>query len=137
MRRIGSVCVAVATGICLAGVYTRKANHSATMMSEAEAVDSISSIKIGKAQRDAEQTPSEPFLPPQPSGTYEVDESVRSCRVGSSSNGGLYLYFLAFPVPGTKIIHAQNYGVSLWGKTAKIVVELPSGEEKNYFLKVE
>jgi len=42
----------------------------------------------------------------------------------------------AFPVPGTKIIHAQNYGMSLWGKTAKIIVKLPSGEEKNYFLKV-
>ena len=40
-------------------------------------------------------------------------------------------------MPGTKIIHAQNYGMSLWGKTAKVIIGLPSGEEKIYFLKVE
>ena len=34
------------------------------------------------------------------------------------------------------MIHAQNYGMSLWGKTAKVIVGLPSGEEQNYFLKV-
>ena len=27
--------------------------------------------------------------------------------------------------------------MSLWGKTANVIVELPSGEEKNYFLKGE
>ena len=27
--------------------------------------------------------------------------------------------------------------MSLWGKTAKVIVELPSGEEKSYFLKVK
>lgn len=46
------------------------------------------------------------------------------------------LNLLALPVPGTKIVRALNYGESLWGKTAKIVTQLPSGETKNYFLKV-
>jgi protein-ribulosamine 3-kinase len=42
----------------------------------------------------------------------------------------------AFPVPGTRITDAFNYGESLWGKKAKIVVQLPTGEIDNYFLKV-
>ena len=33
-------------------------------------------------------------------------------------------------------MYAQNYGMALMGKTAKAIVELASGEEKNYFLKV-
>ena len=40
-------------------------------------------------------------------------------------------------MPGTRVVHAQNYGMSLWGKTAKVIVELPTGEERSYFLKVE
>lgn len=42
----------------------------------------------------------------------------------------------AFPVPGTIVVHAQDYGMSLWGKTAKVIVEIPSGEIESYFLKV-
>ena len=34
------------------------------------------------------------------------------------------------------MIDAYNYGESLWGKTAKIVVQLPTGKTDNYFLKV-
>ena len=60
------------------------------VMSGTEVIDSISNIQIGEAQRDDEQTPSEPILPPQPKGNYEVDESVRGCRVGLSSIGGLH-----------------------------------------------
>jgi hypothetical protein len=43
---------------------------------------------------------------------------------------------LAFPVLGTEVLHALSYGESLWGKTAKLLVRLPSGEEQQYFLKV-
>ena len=43
---------------------------------------------------------------------------------------------LDFPISGTQVIHAQNYGMSLWGKTAKIVVDVPGKGETNYFLKV-
>lgn len=102
-----------------------------------EVTDSIPEIKISEAQRKAEQTPSEPILPPQPSGNYDVDENVRACEVGIPNVARTLLMTVAFPVPGTKIVHAQNYGMSLWGKTAKVIVELPSGEEKNYFLKVD
>ena len=41
----------------------------------------------------------------------------------------------AFPVPETKIVYALNYGRPLWGRTAKIIVRLPDGQEKDYFLK--
>jgi len=42
----------------------------------------------------------------------------------------------AFPVPGTRVVHAQDYGMSLWGKTAKVIVKLPLGGNESYFLKV-
>lgn len=53
---------------------------STIVMRGTEVTDSISNIKIGEAQLEAEQTPSEPILPPQPSGNYDVDESVRACE---------------------------------------------------------
>ena len=37
---------------------------------------------------------------------------------------------------GTTVVHALNYGESLWGKTAKVIVRLPDGDMQNYFLKV-
>jgi hypothetical protein len=36
----------------------------------------ISNIAINQAQRALEQTPSEPFLPPQAGGSFDVDRSV-------------------------------------------------------------
>lgn len=42
----------------------------------------------------------------------------------------------AFPVPGTTLITANNYGMSLWGRTAKLICHLPDGERISYFLKV-
>ena len=83
--------------------------------------ESISNIAIGEAQRKVEGVPTEPILPPQPSGAYTVDDAVKT----------------AFPVIGTKILRAQHYGTSLWGRTAKIRVELPSGERDTYFLKLD
>ena len=41
----------------------------------------ISNIEINRAQREAEQTPPDPILPPQPSGIYDVDESVVACEM--------------------------------------------------------
>lgn len=77
-------------------------------------------VGTAQAQQVLEQTLPEPMGPPQPSGTYHVDENV----------------IIKLPKPGTRIVHALNYGESLWGKTAKIIAELPSGEIVNYFLKV-
>ena len=78
------------TGIYLAGVYTRIAKDFETMMSGAEVVNSIANMKVGEAHQDVEQTSSESILPPQSSGNYEVDESVRGCRFGFSSIIGRY-----------------------------------------------
>lgn len=69
------------------------------MMSETEAVNAISNIKIGAAQRDAEQTPTEPILPPQPKGSYDVDESVKACEVGLSSGARTLLINGSFSCP--------------------------------------
>ncbi|KAL8358344.1 hypothetical protein RB601_009650 [Gaeumannomyces tritici] len=44
--------------------------------------------------------------------------------------------FAAFPDAGAKPIHAAKFGKSLWGTTAKILVELPDGKCRNYFIKV-
>lgn len=54
---------------------------STLVMPETEITNSISNVKISAAPQEAEQTPSEPILPPQPSGKYHVDESVRACRL--------------------------------------------------------
>lgn len=44
--------------------------------------------------------------------------------------------WLALPVPGTNVIAARKYGMSLWGQTARIDTTLPNGVPKTYFLKV-
>jgi hypothetical protein len=44
-------------------------------------VHTISRIAIGKAQADLEETPTDPFLPPQASGSYKVDERVIAGKV--------------------------------------------------------
>ena len=38
---------------------------------------------LGKHQREVEGIPSDLILPPEPSGSYEVDESVKACGFGS------------------------------------------------------
>ena len=85
------------------------------VMSETEVTISISNIKIIEAQRKAEQTPSEPTLPPQPSGNYDVDESVRACEVkmSSVSTGWINNYQLfLYPGPNSYIRRtmAGQYG---------------------------
>ena len=66
------------------------------MMSGTEAVNDISNIKIGAAQREPEQTPLEPILPPQPNGSYDVDESVLACEVGLPSRARTLLINVSF-----------------------------------------
>lgn len=46
------------------------------------------------------------------------------------------LFQTAFPIQGTKLVHAVKYAESLCGRTAKVVVELPDGRIECYFLKV-
>ena len=45
----------------------------------------ISGFNINEAQREIEQTPSNPILPTQPSGHYEVDESGKAREVEESA----------------------------------------------------
>lgn len=100
--------------------YRHPANLRSSLYQPSSMADSMSRITIGEAQRSVEARPTKPIAPPQPSGSYTVNDQVKA----------------SFPVPGTKVIRAQHYGESLWGKTAKIRVELPSGERDTYFLKV-
>lgn len=57
---------------------------------------------------------------------FAAEPSVLTCMV---STPGL-------PVPGTQVKAALRYGMSLWGETCKIEALLPSGERRNYLLKV-
>lgn len=83
------------------------------MVSGTEAVNDISNIKIGAAQREPEQTPSEPILPPQPNGSYYVDESVIACEVGLSSRARTLLINVSFSCPRNK----SHTSADLWHVT--------------------
>ncbi|KAE9362627.1 hypothetical protein N431DRAFT_358381 [Stipitochalara longipes BDJ] len=80
----------------------------------------ISNIAIGEAQRRIEERPTGPIEPPKASGAFELNQAIID----------------AFPVKGTKLVSAVNYGRSLISTTAKIVVELLDGTTEEYFLKV-
>nr|KMM68489.1 hypothetical protein CPAG_04816 [Coccidioides posadasii RMSCC 3488] len=66
-----------------------------------------------------DQAPAAPVPKPEVRGNFDLDDAVVD----------------ALPIPGTKVISAYNYGMSLWGQTAKIYTVLPTGERKEYFLK--
>ncbi|KLU86621.1 hypothetical protein MAPG_05633 [Magnaporthiopsis poae ATCC 64411] len=91
-----------------------------TKRSENETMASASrGIDINIAQK-SEVTPSDPIELPTAWGPFELDENVVA----------------AFPDVGAKPIRAVKFGKSLWGTTAKIIVELPDGKRRNYFIKV-
>ena len=54
---------------------------SAAIVPKAGLLPPLSDLQIAEGQQETEQTPSEPILPPKPSGNYEVDESVIACKV--------------------------------------------------------
>ncbi|KAL2068550.1 hypothetical protein VTL71DRAFT_14887 [Oculimacula yallundae] len=62
----------------------------------------------------------EAIKPPSVYGNFHLDEAVLA----------------KLPISGTKVISSHAYGMSLWGRCAKIVAELPDGQKKKYFLKV-
>ena len=41
----------------------------------------IPNMGTNKAQRETEQTPSDPMLPPQLGGNFDVDDSIISCEI--------------------------------------------------------
>ena len=75
------------------------------------------------------------------SGTYDVDDGVKVCvkknKIDPPRSNTFTDTCTAFPIPGTKVVRTQRHGESLWGETLKVTTQLPSGEEKNYFLKVK
>ncbi|MCJ1279991.1 hypothetical protein MMC21_007816 [Puttea exsequens] len=103
------------------------AKISTMMQSDLDIADSISEFETSDAYRNAKYAPSEPVLPLQSGEDLYVHESVAACR---------YSRLPAFPVPGAKTVRAHKDDTSLWGKAAKIIVELAIGERRNHFLKV-
>ncbi|KAL8327737.1 hypothetical protein RB597_003858 [Gaeumannomyces tritici] len=94
----------------------------------------------------SEVTPSGPMVLPKPFGSFELDAnviagqflffmSVEPNRAGPFIDRAVR-GFAAFPDAGAKPIHAAKFGKSLWDTTAKILVELPDGRRRNYFIKV-
>lgn len=75
---------------------------SMMVASGAEVTDSISRIEISENHRKLEQTPSETILPPQPSGSYDVDESVRACEFERSHFEWMILISSSFSCPSNK-----------------------------------
>ena len=57
---------------------------STVVISETEIDAFAANLIIDKHQREVKETPSDPILPPEPSGSYEVDESVKACGFRSS-----------------------------------------------------
>ncbi|KAI1127542.1 Fructosamine kinase-domain-containing protein [Nemania abortiva] len=66
-----------------------------------------------------ENAPTSSIPRPQLGSSFDLDQAVIN----------------SLPVPGTIVVSAHRYGVSLWGEAAKIAVELPGGRQENYFLK--
>ncbi|KAH9907805.1 Fructosamine kinase-domain-containing protein [Xylariomycetidae sp. FL2044] len=74
---------------------------------------------VDVARHGGEEAPASSVPKPELGSSFELDSGVRE----------------ALPIAGTTVIFARNYGMSLWGQTAKITAQLPNGERKNYFLK--
>lgn len=93
--------------------------------------------------RNDERTPEEPIRPPRTGDKFEIDENVVAGKVPFNivHTEDLLLntdtvFVSALPVPGASVVSAHAYGMSLWGRTAKIITRLPDGKSKTYFLKV-
>lgn len=76
------------------------------------------------------------IAPPEVGSDFEVDPTVLSCKYTAKHSKEMTEFLSALPIPGTKILAAFNYGMSLWGRTAKLICRLPTGDRIDYFLKV-
>ena len=80
------------------------------------------------------------IAPPQVGSNFNVEPTVfngnQKTPLAVATNI-IDLFCLVLPVPGTEIVAAFNYGMSLWGRTAKLICRLPTGGRISYFLKVE
>jgi hypothetical protein len=86
--------------------------------------------------------PEEAIAPPKTFGNLPLDEAVLESMADPSLRyiqlgwADRQIESLELPVPGTRVISSQAYGMSLWGRCAKIIAELPDGTTGKYFLKV-
>lgn len=84
--------------------------------------------------------PTESIKPPTIGGNYDLDDAIvaGTSTHGENANPPINCYILAaLPIPNTQVLSAHNYGMSLWGRTAKIITRLPDGKKETYFLKVK
>lgn len=84
--------------------------------------------------------PTESIKPPTIGGNYDLDDAVVAGALIHGEGTGPPTNcdnLVALPIPNTQVIAAHNYGMSLWGRTAKIITQLPDGEKETYFLKVK
>jgi len=82
---------------------------------------SRSNLVTGEVQRDSGAISTNAKASPPRSGAYSLDDRVKDF----------------FPIQGTTVLQAQHYGESLWKRTVKLKVELPSGERDIYFVKID
>jgi hypothetical protein len=52
--------------------------------------------------------------------TFELDDAVLE----------------SLPIPGTKVLSCRAYGMWVWARQARLVCQLPTGDQVSYFLKV-
>lgn len=83
--------------------------------------------------------PTEPLEPPRTRGTFKLAEEIKNRKSACiPCDWALTCLILipGLPVPGTQVQAALRYGMSLWGEACKIETLLPSGERRDYLLKV-
>lgn len=94
---------------------------------------------VDVARHGGEEIPTEGIPKPQLGRALKLDASVVRGKTSSEIAIVIAAYIhidLALSSFGAEIVSALNYGMSLWGTTAKIVTRMPDKTTKNYFLKV-
>ncbi|EEP82520.1 predicted protein [Uncinocarpus reesii 1704] len=81
--------------------------------------DNFGHVTLDVSRHGGDEAPVSLIPAPLRGGNFALDEAVID----------------ALPIPGTKVISARKYGMSLWGKTAQICTKLPDGRLEEYFLK--
>ena len=91
------------------------------------------------ARHAGQEVPDHPIPRPKLGGQFELSDSIVKGTLNSSIlwlSTLLKVIISALPVAGTEVITALKYGMSLGGRTAKMICRLPDGSRINYFLKV-
>jgi len=73
------------------------------------------------------------------SGDFPMDEAVISgtCTSNWSNGKASNAHQTALVLPSaSRVLQAESYGDTAWTQTGRIIVELPSGDIKQYFIKV-